>query len=303
VGVGSLDTNENKNEQTEFYKNLGYLAKSKKVIISVIGIKGSDSVALPIVGSLGDITGGTVNINHPLELLTEIVRISQRPVVASSVSIRRFCPPGYSWSLINGKHLAVLEEDIGNATIDTDISCEFKYLNDGKSDPSPKGVPFQVQIQYVRPDRFKCLRIITASQPITKQREEANKHSDVAVMGVHTIQLCGSLASINMDGIIKAHERLYYCKKFLEEITANNSVASKEEFANYMKFAAPLDTHLQKLKSKKARGDDDEAAKMFYRMKVISKNEFLSGARKTEVVNRRAQCNDELSQMYYDYKF
>jgi len=34
-------------------------------------------------------------MNRPLELLTEIVRISQRPVVASNVQIRRLCPPGY----------------------------------------------------------------------------------------------------------------------------------------------------------------------------------------------------------------
>jgi len=235
-----------KKQQTEFYKGLGHLAKSKKVIISVIGIQGPDSVALPIVGSLGDITGGTVNINHPLELLTEIVRISQRPVVASSVSLRRFCPPGYSWALTNGKDLSVLEEDIGNATIDTDVSCEFKFLNDGRSDPTSKSLPFQVQIQYVRPDRYKCLRIITASLPVTRSREDAYKHCDVAIVGLHTIQLCGTIASThsNIEGLRDAHKRLFIAKKFLEEIMQNNSVSSKEEFANFMKFAVPLDTQL-----------------------------------------------------------
>jgi hypothetical protein len=247
VGVGSLDT-ENKKEQTEFYRNLGHLAKSKKVIISVIGIQGSDSVALPIVGSLGDLTGGTVNINHPLELLTEIVRISQRPVVASSVSLRRFCPPGFVWSLLNGKELAVLEEDIGNATIDTDICCEFKFLIEGKSDPL-KNVPFQVQIQFVRPDRYKCLRILTTTRPVTRQREEANKNVDVAIIGLHTIQLCGSLASANnVEGMREAHKRLFFCKKFLEDITENNNASAKEEFANFMKFAVPLDNILMSKK-------------------------------------------------------
>jgi len=211
----------------------------------VIGIQGSDSVALPIVGSLGDITGGTVNINHPLELLTEIVRISQRPVVASSVSLRRFCPPGYAWSLMNGKQLAVLEEDIGNATVDTDICCEFKFVNEGKSDPSIKQVPFQVQIQFSRPDRYKCLRILTSTMPVTRMREEANKNCDVAMIGLHTIQLCGSLASANhVEGMREAHKRLFFCKKFLEEITENNNVSAKEEFANYMKFAVPMDNLL-----------------------------------------------------------
>jgi len=206
---------------------------------------------------------------------------------------------GYAWILTNGKYIPVAEEDIGNATVDTDVSYPFQFLNDGRSDPFSKTLPFQVQIQYTRPDRYKCLRTVNLSKPVTRIRAEAYQHSDVAVIGIHTIQSCGTLAATDVDGMREAHKKLFLCKKYLEEVTKNNNASSKEEFANFMKFAVPLDVQLSKKKD-----DDDEAAKLFYRMKVISKNEFLSGARKTEVVNRRTKMfNDQLSQMYYDYKF
>jgi len=278
----------------------------------VIGIKSSDGMALPTVGILGDSTGGTVNMNHPLELLTEIVRISQRPVVASNVLLKRYCPPGYAWDILQ-KPIQVTEDEIGNATIDTDVTFEFGWTGNNPIEPTKKSkrrVPFQVQIKYTRPDRYKCLRVINQLRPVSVVREEAIKHADVAVLGLNYVQNCGQMALLCKDaeGFKQVRKKLFFGQKFLEKSTSNNTTSSKEEYANFLKFARPLDAHLLSgtaitTKNNKKADEEDAAAKLYNQMKVISKNEFLSGARKTEVVTRRAQCNDQLSEMYYQYRF
>jgi len=269
----------------------------------VIGIKGSDGMALQTVGVLGDVTGGTVNMSHPLELLTQIVRISQRPVVASNVRLRGFCPPGYAWNALK-KPVQVIEDEIGNATIETDITYEFGYLGDSnESKKSKRRVPFQVQIRYTRADNYKCLRVISELRPVLVSREEVIKYVDVAILGLNAVQQCGQMAIQNAKDASAAREKLFFCHKFLQKCLKEST--KQEEYANFMKFARPLDINLMSLAQNKFKNaeEEDSAAKLFYQMKVISKNEFFTGSRKTEVVLRRAQCNDQLTDMFYEYRF
>jgi len=126
---------------------------------------------------------------------------------------------------------------------------------------------------------------------------------DVALLGLNAIRQCASIA-LQKNGVQTARIKLFGYYTLLHEISSNSRNSNaREEFANFMKWGQELDQHLRNNKGKKSSDEDDESAKEFFRLKMISKNELLSGNRKTEVVSRRAQCNDQLTEMYYDYKF
>jgi len=129
---------------------------------------------------------------------------------------------------------------------------------------------------------------------------------DVALLALNAVRQCAAIA-LQKNSAQAARIKLFGYYTLLQEISSNSKNSNaREEFANFMKWGQELDQHLLKLQStnsKKSSEDEDESAKEFFRLKMISKNEFLSGTRKTEVVSRRAQCNDQLTEMYYEYKF
>ncbi len=153
-----------KNKQ--FYTRLGNLAKEKQTKVSIIGIENQDSgCALETLGIISDVTSGTVNVLHPLELITQIVRISQNPVIATNTSLKLLAPRNFRWiipeltadvSSNNNSNLMpdkkkkskhqdkdsasnvpssascirphITEQVVGNATQKTDLTFEFEYV-------------------------------------------------------------------------------------------------------------------------------------------------------------------------------
>eukprot|EP01102_Stenamoeba_stenopodia_P014107 TRINITY_DN4655_c0_g1_i1.p1 TRINITY_DN4655_c0_g1~~TRINITY_DN4655_c0_g1_i1.p1 ORF type:complete len:632 (-),score=160.60 TRINITY_DN4655_c0_g1_i1:708-2603(-) len=76
VGVGAF-VSAKTGEVEEFYHSLGVIAKKNETKISVIGIEGDKGgCALQTIGKLADLTAGTTNILLPIELITQIVKIS-----------------------------------------------------------------------------------------------------------------------------------------------------------------------------------------------------------------------------------
>jgi hypothetical protein len=164
----------------------GNLAKEKQTKVSIIGIENQDSgCALETLGIISDVTSGTVNVLHPLELITQIVRISQNPVIATNTSLKLLAPRNFRWIvpeftaavLSNNNSNALPEKKksksvasitapnsgasvrphitgqiVGNATQKTDLTFEFEYAT--KDDDSEKTAKkfgnFQAQIYYTR---------------------------------------------------------------------------------------------------------------------------------------------------------
>eukprot|EP00752_Nemacystus_decipiens_P004090 g3743.t1 len=56
-------------------------------------------------------------------------------------------------------------------------------------------LPFQVQIRYTRLDGTKCLRVMTKTQPVTKNRAHAEQSISMAVVAGHAASNAGHLAS------------------------------------------------------------------------------------------------------------
>lgn len=171
-----------KNKQ--FYTRQGNLAKEKQTKVSIIGIENQDSgCALETLGIISDVTSGTVNVLHPLELITQIVRISQNPVIATNTSLKLLAPRNFRWvvpeltasvlSNNNSNRLPekkksksvatiaaptgpsvrphITEQKVGNATQQTDLTFEFEYLASGSDEKETKKFGnFQAQIYYTR---------------------------------------------------------------------------------------------------------------------------------------------------------
>lgn len=164
----------------------GNLAKEKQTKVSIIGIENQDSgCALETLGIISDVTSGTVNVLHPLELITQIVRISQNPVIATNTSLKLLAPRNFRWIvpeltaavLSNNNSNAlpekkksksvasitapnsgasvrphITEQIVGNATQKTDLTFEFEYAaKDVDSEKTAKKFGnFQAQIYYTR---------------------------------------------------------------------------------------------------------------------------------------------------------
>jgi hypothetical protein len=84
VGLGSLE--ESEAQSKEFFASVAKLAKANSTKVSVIGIQSqepgsNEGCGLKTVAAVAEQTGGAAETLHPLELITQMVRISQNPVL------------------------------------------------------------------------------------------------------------------------------------------------------------------------------------------------------------------------------
>ena len=63
---------------------IGKYAKEQSVSISILGTQGED-FGMAQVSISAEVSGGTVNILHPLEIVRQIRKIAQNPIVATEV--------------------------------------------------------------------------------------------------------------------------------------------------------------------------------------------------------------------------
>jgi len=88
----------------------------------------------------------------------------------------------------------MLIRDIGNVTMDTEITFEYtlKPTKDlAKMDDidfsAIKQLPFQTQITYKALDGNVCIRVITEQMDISNDREEVEKKADMNILGTRVI--------------------------------------------------------------------------------------------------------------------
>jgi len=108
-----------------------------------VGIDGDEAgCALPTIGKLADLTAGTTNILQPIELITQIVKISQKQIVATNVSATFYGRRNEVQWVKRQKKQSDASHQVGNATLDTVITqvsisnkkTDAKYEIDTRSD-------------------------------------------------------------------------------------------------------------------------------------------------------------------------
>jgi len=231
VGMGSIEYDYNSNNQNDsekFYDDLADYAKSKSIQINIVTMQGTDC-KLAFLGRLADKTNGTMNIVNPANLSDQFKSILENRIVATNVKATLILNQKYLY--IRDKELEIEEgkliqefgtrqagldrieklkkskitKDIGNATMDTDITFEYGIRRQDANDAKEKTVhlselPFQLQIEYTF-NGAKFIRVYTKKQAFTKDREEAlNNIVENEIIFAHNMQMMSEQAMSNNIG-------------------------------------------------------------------------------------------------------
>lgn len=199
VGMGSIETG-NPDIAEKFYEDLADYAKSRGVSVNVISMEGTDC-KLALLGKVADRSNGTMNIVNPLKLGEQFKSILENRVVATNVKAKLIVNKylyirdeqleaaelkaaeendDKTKDELNKQKKSIVEKDIGNACIDTEITFEYGVRKlaeaEKKQAPELKNVPFQLQITYVDQTGAKALRVYTKVQEFTKDRHQVERN-------------------------------------------------------------------------------------------------------------------------------
>eukprot|EP01132_Coremiostelium_polycephalum_P003718 gene3718-4631_t len=216
-GLGKLDDNNylasvNLVETNGFYHDIGVLAQQNGVSISVFGIKGQDC-RLEQLGKLADKTSGEINLVEPSNLLDDLKVVFDLPTLATNVTIKLKL---HHQLFINSNNSNTntstttttttttnqqnnTDKDngilIGNVNRNTTTAFEYGLKPNEKIDDSLKSLPFQLQIYYTTLSGMKCVRVITQTIKTTKDKDLAEEHADIEVLGINLAQQPSKMAS------------------------------------------------------------------------------------------------------------
>lgn len=197
VGLGSLDnlqTDEEREAASNWYRGLGSLARATGTSVSVISIVG-DECSLVDLGQLAEATGGSVDRVDPLELTTNFSAILAKPPIATHVKV--------TFLLHRALHVRNEEEesnlytrDMGSVSEDSELLLEYgvRSAEANKMFEKLDQVPFQVQIEYTGKQGLKALRVITAAQKVTQEREVAEDEVNVNLLATNIAHQSAQLA-------------------------------------------------------------------------------------------------------------
>ena len=292
TGVGGTG-----NKET-FYKKVGTTAREKGIVLSILAVEG-ESVELQKVSKCAEISGGTINVLNPLEMIRQLRLISQNYIVATGVSI----------TLQLHQELEVDDEkfpkgssrvvkEVGNATKETDIIFRFKLKNPEKKLKVSK-LPFQAQIEYTLKDGRKMLRVISRSVDITDQRQTMEEGMNVAVMGVATVQTTTDLAS---GGKID-DAKIRLCSNNALIARATRNAEQLEERCAYM--SETRDYQQQFINNERLKQQngcyDDHSSKLISRGKYHNTNMYCSSSSKGQAAQTRQVKDEKLKLQYHGF--
>ncbi len=247
VGLGPVETLASKaafDETSAFYKKVGELAKSKGVSISLISIVG-DECRLEMLSPLADLTAGDILKVDPLNLAADFANILSEAVIATNVEVRMKLHKGLTFRNESATSLAedqtLLVRHVGNATDHQEIT--FEYCMKDTEELSKMAdidftkvskLPFQTQIAYTTLDGMRCMRLITKTQNVTFEREQAKKAANYSVLSVNAVQQSAKMAS---DGRLRdAQANAQHWRRLMK---------GSDKYADYAESVKPLYEALQ----------------------------------------------------------
>jgi len=231
VGVGSLedvDGNDEAEAQADaFYNRVGQYAKSKGVVVNIIGIEGC-GCDVEHLGIMSDLSEGDVEKVAPMDLAKNFASALENQVIACKAQVAMHlhaglhfrdaegiqdlddkdgkkdgdaasssatAPSSAAASLLPSSRLVV---DIGNVTEESDCSFEFQAAPAEKCKrlglQHLKALPFQTQITYERLDGSKYVRVITKVVSATRDISVANRAADYSLLAAHAEKQCSRIA-------------------------------------------------------------------------------------------------------------
>jgi len=195
-GIGSLD-GRSKMEYGPFYTELAEQAKLKGVTVSVMTLIGTDC-NVEALSTLTEQTGGDIERVNPLDLAKNMSALVATKILAYGTLAMVCLHRGLQFKgevADEKENRNWIVKDLGNVTSESE--CSFSYAFRPKNECDLTGIneiPFQVQLIYTRPDGTKCLRVATATVPVTDDRKTAEENADVTVIASHVAQKATKLA-------------------------------------------------------------------------------------------------------------
>eukprot|EP00211_Chloroparvula_japonica_P004689 CAMPEP_0119128714 /NCGR_PEP_ID=MMETSP1310-20130426/6756_1 /TAXON_ID=464262 /ORGANISM="Genus nov. species nov., Strain RCC2339" /LENGTH=613 /DNA_ID=CAMNT_0007119079 /DNA_START=17 /DNA_END=1855 /DNA_ORIENTATION=+ len=330
IGLGGDEENDEANGQ--YFEKLGRKAKKAGVTISIVSIQtiavdrhGNRSVVkeessecgLAHLKNCANLTGGDVTILHPLELVRQIRKLSQNPVVASDVSVGVLTHPILVLDeQTTAKGLSREVKKLGTVHQDQDFSYSFALRKEKRGSKFPKHLVFQVHVTFTADSGAKLMRVITKRLRTSVDREQAEKDMDTAVVAIANVHRVAQMmeagdhigARLHLRSTHLLMERCGQSDPQCEEISefVERTKELDRELRSVMRelhrrgitstAAAPATKKSKSSKSKKGKassGDapvielSDKAVEAMQRAKGANQATYLSGERKKDLCLRR----------------
>jgi actin beta/gamma 1 len=168
-GVGAI---KNRNQLVDFYSDIGRRAAEEGTCISVITMEGEDC-SMENLGTCADLTGGQVEMVDLRALGSKVGAMLANATLGTGLQVTIISAHGISCVTQSAGELKgsawVTSQTVGTATARTDLTCKLSTLSDV---PHDTRVPFQLQLQYTRPDGEDVLQVLTVRPQISNDRDQ-----------------------------------------------------------------------------------------------------------------------------------
>eukprot|EP01127_Copromyxa_protea_P023157 TRINITY_DN8600_c0_g1_i2.p1 TRINITY_DN8600_c0_g1~~TRINITY_DN8600_c0_g1_i2.p1 ORF type:complete len:1155 (-),score=243.02 TRINITY_DN8600_c0_g1_i2:30-3494(-) len=273
VGLGDVSSARAKNQAKQTYHKLGVMAKELGITMNIISIRGDDC-CLEHLGTLADMTSGTVEVVDPLDLSKQVAKILSKPVLATGVTLRMLVDSNLVFpSTKNNSDI----REYGTVNVDTDPTFLFHSRKPWKlEDANSRYLFFQAQLTYSRPDGAKIRRVLTKKLEFTNDREKMEAQLNSAVVALQAVQHSAALAQ--RGEYKEARINLISKMRLLQQ--GMKSKKNQKEYINFVIQGEKLDGFIRQVLAqsdvigKPLAGVDDSAAKNIVQMKQASISMF-----------------------------
>jgi hypothetical protein len=244
IGLGNLAdcyTAEDEQAASAFYIKVGEIARELAIEVSVISIKG-EACKLSHLSKVAELTNGDVNQVEPTNLAKDFANILSTPLIATKVSAVVKIHRGLTFRNVDEYVVDqnTLRRELGNVTADTEFT--FEYYVRPKTEALALGIDlervdrltFQTQIHYTTLDGNRYMRVITACQEMTHDKEDAEKEIDIEVIAINAAQ-CASKA-VQLGNVKEAKGAMRGWRNMIKR-----NVVDEADAANYEKYVSNLD--------------------------------------------------------------
>ncbi|KAI6654193.1 Circularly permutated Ras protein 1-like [Oopsacas minuta] len=169
-------------------------------------------------------------------------------------------------------------------------------------------LPFQLQISYTAKDGSKCMRVMTQAMPVTKNREEAEKTSNLDVLQTHVIR---STADMALKGDF-SNPRLKCLSNQKMVYRIGNNYNRKKEYRAWSSNVAQTENSLFSAQKQEeatfgrrlsdSGGDSDDELDMFSVDRSSKKLSKISKKAKKAQVRASSTMTDTFSENLYKAK-
>jgi len=285
VGIGSLPSDPN------FYKEIGDIAKSNNLSISIIGIEGA-SGAMPSLSVCSELSNGSVNLINPLELTRQMRAIIDNSSMALEVSLSIYFPPGFKQRNTTEEENNlenVLTVPIGNINSTSCYTIDFG-VEDLSKIKENESVPLQVQIDYKKLNGTQYKRVEQLWINTSNNREEVEESCDTATLGLHAIRLAANQAYNNPK---KSSYTLIAYQRLFDRVM---SMDKMEEYSCFVSANEEMEPNINNI-IKNGGGVSGNLVNILYKFKNSHKVNFLSSERKKVYIEKLKKHVGEAKQM------